>query len=345
MAIDLAGRHFLKELDFTAEEFRGLIDLAAELKAAKKSGTEVQRLRGRNIALIFEKTSTRTRCAFEVAAADQGASTTYLDPSGSQMGHKESVKDTARVLGRMFDGIEYRGDSQAAVEELAARGGVPVFNGLTDDWHPTQMLADVLTMTEHCEKPLDRIAFAYLGDARFNMGNSYLVTGALLGMDVRIVAPKSYWPDDKVVGEARRLAGASGATVTLTEDVAEGVRGADFVATDVWVSMGEPKEVWAERIEALAPYAVTMDVLRATGNADVKFLHCLPAFHDLGTAVGREVAAAHGLTELEVTDEVFESAHSVVFDEAENRMHTIKAVLVATLAGPAAGAAAPAEGN
>ncbi|WP_327272386.1 ornithine carbamoyltransferase [Streptomyces sp. NBC_01224] len=331
MAIDLAGRHFLKELDFTAEEFRGLIDLAAELKAAKKSGTEVQRLRGKNIALIFEKTSTRTRCAFEVAAADQGASTTYLDPSGSQLGHKESVKDTARVLGRMFDGIEYRGDSQAAVEELAAYGGVPVFNGLTDDWHPTQMLADVLTMAEHSEKPLERIAFAYLGDARFNMGNSYLVTGALLGMDVRIVAPKSYWPAEEIVTEARRLAEASGATVTLTEDIAEGVKGADFVATDVWVSMGEPKEVWGERIEALAPYAVTMDVLRATGNADVKFLHCLPAFHDLGTKVGREIEAAHGLTELEVTDEVFESTHSVVFDEAENRMHTIKAVLVATL--------------
>ncbi|AXE80772.1 ornithine carbamoyltransferase [Streptomyces atratus] len=332
MAIDLVGRHFLKELDFTAEEFRGLIDLAAELKAAKKSGTEVQRLRGKNIALIFEKTSTRTRCAFEVAAADQGASTTYLDPSGSQLGHKESVKDTARVLGRMFDGIEYRGDSQAAVEELAAYGGVPVFNGLTDDWHPTQMLADVLTMAEHSEKPLERIAFAYLGDARFNMGNSYLVTGALLGMDVRIVAPKSYWPAEEIVTEARRLAGVSGATVTLTEDIAEGVKGADFVATDVWVSMGEPKEVWGERIEALAPYAVTMDVLRATGNADVKFLHCLPAFHDLGTKVGREIEAAHALTELEVTDEVFESTHSVVFDEAENRMHTIKAVLVATLA-------------
>ncbi|MGW1653625.1 ornithine carbamoyltransferase [Streptomyces atratus] len=332
MAIDLVGRHFLKELDFTAEEFRGLIDLAAELKAAKKSGTEVQRLRGKNIALIFEKTSTRTRCAFEVAAADQGASTTYLDPSGSQLGHKESVKDTARVLGRMFDGIEYRGDSQAAVEELAAYGGVPVFNGLTDDWHPTQMLADVLTMAEHSEKPLERIAFAYLGDARFNMGNSYLVTGALLGMDVRIVAPKSYWPAEEIVAEARRLAGVSGATVTLTEDIAEGVKGADFVATDVWVSMGEPKEVWGERIEALAPYAVTMDVLRATGNADVKFLHCLPAFHDLGTKVGREIEAAHALTELEVTDEVFESTHSVVFDEAENRMHTIKAVLVATLA-------------
>ncbi|MFD7757155.1 ornithine carbamoyltransferase [Streptomyces sp. NPDC059757] len=333
MAIDLAGRHFLKELDFTAEEFRGLIDLAAELKAAKKSGTEVQRLRGRNIALIFEKTSTRTRCAFEVAAADQGASTTYLDPSGSQMGHKESVKDTARVLGRMFDGIEYRGDSQATVEELAAYGGVPVFNGLTDDWHPTQMLADVLTMTEQSDKPLERIAFAYLGDARFNMGNSYLVTGALLGMDVRIVAPKAYWPAEEIVAQARRLAESSGATVTLTEGIAEGVGGADFVATDVWVSMGEPKEVWDERIAALAPYAVTMDVLKATGNADVKFLHCLPAFHDLGTKVGREIHDSHGLAELEVTDEVFESAHSVVFDEAENRMHTIKAVLVATLAG------------
>ncbi|MGW0940258.1 ornithine carbamoyltransferase [Streptomyces sp. NPDC002666] len=332
MAIDLAGRHFLKELDFTAEEFRGLIALAAELKAAKKAGTEVQRLRGRNIALIFEKTSTRTRCAFEVAAADQGASTTYLDPSGSQVGHKESVKDTARVLGRMFDGIEYRGDSQEAVEELAAHGGVPVFNGLTDDWHPTQMLADVLTMTEHSDKPLERIAFAYLGDARFNMGNSYLVTGALLGMDVRIVAPKAYWPAEAVVAQARELAAASGATVTLTEDVAEGVRGADFVATDVWVSMGEPKEVWDERITALAPYAVTMDVLRASGNDGVKFLHCLPAFHDLGTKVGREIHARHGLTELEVSDEVFESAHSVVFDEAENRMHTIKAVLVATMA-------------
>ncbi|WP_406455925.1 ornithine carbamoyltransferase [Streptomyces sp. NBC_00876] len=332
MAIDLAGRHFLKELDFTAEEFRGLIDLAAELKAAKKSGSEVQRLRGRNIALIFEKTSTRTRCAFEVAAADQGASTTYLDPSGSQMGHKESVRDTARVLGRMFDGIEYRGDSQEAVEELAAYGGVPVFNGLTDDWHPTQMLADVLTMTEHSEKPVERIAFAYLGDARFNMGNSYLVTGALLGMDVRIVAPKAYWPAEAVVAQAHRLAEASGATVTLTEDVAEGVRGADFVATDVWVSMGEPKEVWDERIAALVPYAVTMDVLRATGNDGVKFLHCLPAYHDLGTKVAREIHARHGLTELEVSDEVFESAHSVVFDEAENRMHTIKAVLVATMA-------------
>ncbi|MEU3417436.1 ornithine carbamoyltransferase [Streptomyces murinus] len=327
----LAGRHFLKELDFTEEEFRGLIELAAELKAAKRAGTEVQHLRGRNIALIFEKTSTRTRCAFEVAAADQGARTTYLDPSGSQIGHKESVEDTARVLGRMFDGIEYRGDSQAKVEELAARAGVPVFNGLTDDWHPTQMLADVLTMTEHSAKPLPEIAFAYLGDARFNMGNSYLVTGALLGMDVRIVAPEQYWPAPGIVARARELAKTSGAVITLTEDIAEGVRGADFVATDVWVSMGEPKEVWAERIKALAPYAVTMDVLRATGNPDVRFLHCLPAFHDLGTKVGQEIHEAYGLTSLEVTDEVFESAYSVVFDEAENRLHTIKAVLVATL--------------
>ncbi|MFI6645225.1 ornithine carbamoyltransferase [Streptomyces sp. NPDC050504] len=331
MAIDLVGRHFLKELDFTAEEFLGLVELAAELKAAKKQGAEVQRLRGRNIALIFQKTSTRTRCAFEVAAADQGASTTYLDPSGSQMGHKESVRDTARVLGRMFDAIEFRGDSQEAVEALAEHGGVPVYNGLTDDWHPTQMLADVLTMTEHTDKPVHGTAFAYLGDARFNMGNSYLVTGALLGMDVRIVAPKSYWPADGVVALAREAAAASGARITLTESIEEGVAGADFVATDVWVSMGEPKEVWAERIKALGPYAVTMDVLRATGNPDVKFLHCLPAFHDLGTKVGREIHADHGLTELEVTDEVFESEHSVVFDEAENRMHTIKAVMVATL--------------
>ncbi len=327
----LAGRHFLKEADFTAEEFRGLLELAAELKAAKRTGTETPYLRGKNIALIFEKTSTRTRCAFEVAAADQGASTTYLDPSGSQMGHKESVKDTARVLGRMYDGIEYRGDSQAKVEELAAYAGVPVFNGLTDDWHPTQMLADVLTMSEHSDKRLTDIAFAYLGDARFNMGNSYLVTAALLGMDVRIVAPKTYWPAQEVIDRARELAAVSGARITLTEEIAEGVAGADFVATDVWVSMGEPKEVWGERIAALAPYAVTMGVLRATGNPDVGFLHCLPAFHDLGTAVGRDVYEAHGLESLEVTDEVFESAHSLVFDEAENRMHTIKAVLVATL--------------
>lgn len=328
----LAGRHFLKELDFTEQEFLGLVELAAELKAAKKAGTETRYLNGKNIALIFEKTSTRTRCAFEVAAADQGASTTYLDPSGSQIGHKESVRDTARVLGRMYDGIEYRGDSQRKVEELAAYAGVPVYNGLTDDWHPTQMLADVLTMTEHTAKPVREIVFAYLGDARFNMGNSYLITGALLGMDVRIVAPKAYWPAQDVVERARALAVDSGARITLTESLEEGVRGADFVATDVWVSMGEPKDVWDERIAALSPYAVTTDVLRATGNADVKFLHCLPAFHDLGTKVGQEIFETHGLESLEVTDEVFESVHSVVFDEAENRLHTIKAVLVATLA-------------
>ncbi|MBY8338910.1 ornithine carbamoyltransferase [Streptomyces spinosirectus] len=327
----LAGRHFLKELDFTQEEFLALIELAAELKAAKKAGTETRHLSGKNIALVFEKTSTRTRCAFEVAAADQGASTTYLDPSGSQIGHKESVKDTARVLGRMYDAIEYRGHGQGVVEELAAHAGVPVYNGLTDEWHPTQMLADVLTMTEHTDKPLTATAFAYLGDARYNMGNSYLVTGALLGMDVRIVAPRLLWPDETIVEVAQRLAAASGARITLTEDVKEGVRGADFIATDVWVSMGEPKEVWDERIALLGPYAVTMDVLRATGNPDVRFLHCLPAFHDLGTDVGREIHQRHGLTELEVTDEVFESEYSVVFDEAENRMHTIKAVLVATL--------------
>ncbi|SCK47319.1 ornithine carbamoyltransferase [Streptomyces sp. WMMB 714] len=332
MATDLTGRHFLKELDFRPEEFRFLIDLAAELKVAKKAGAEQQRLRGRTIALVFEKTSTRTRCAFEVAAADQGAGTTYLDPAGSQLGHKESARDTARVLGRMYDGIEYRGSGQAVVEELAAYAGVPVYNGLTDDWHPTQMLADVLTMTEHCAKPLDETAFAYLGDARNNMGNSYLVTGALLGMDVRIAAPRGLWPEEAVVREARALAERTGARITLTESVEEGVGGADFVATDVWVSMGEPKEVWDERIALLRPYAVTMDVLRATGNADVKFLHCLPAFHDLGTSVGREIHARHGLDSLEVTDEVFESAHSVVFDQAENRMHTIKAVLVGTLA-------------
>ncbi|MEV5977772.1 ornithine carbamoyltransferase [Streptomyces sp. NPDC052114] len=332
MAPVLTGRHFLKELDFTTEEFRGLLALAAELKAAKKAGTEIQRLRGRNIALIFEKNSTRTRCSFEVAAADQGAATTYIDPSGSHIGKKESAKDTARVLGRMFDAIQFRGDAQDTVETLAAHAGVPVYNGLTDDWHPTQMLADVLTMTEHSGKPLTRIAYAYLGDARFNMGNSYLITGALLGMDVRIVAPKAYWPAEETVARAHEIARSSGARIALTESVEEGVRGADFVATDVWVSMGEPQEVWDERIAALAPYAVTMDVLRATGNADVKFLHCLPAFHDLGTKVARELHERHGMTSLEVTDEVFESAHSVVFDEAENRMHTIKAVLVATLA-------------
>ncbi|ARQ68064.1 ornithine carbamoyltransferase [Streptomyces marincola] len=332
MATDLSGRHLLKELDLTPAEFRSLVDLAADLKAAKRSGTETRALNGKHIALVFEKASTRTRCAFEVAAADQGAATTVLDPSGSHIGHKESVPDTARVLGRMFDAIQFRGSAQRTVEELAAHAGVPVYNGLTDEWHPTQMLADVLTMTEHCAKPLAGTAFAYLGDARSNMGNSYLVTGALLGMDVRIVAPSALWPDAAVRAEAERLAEETGARLTLTEDVAEGVHGADFVATDVWVSLGEPKEVWDERIALLRPYAVTADVLRATGNDEVRFLHCLPAFHDLGTAVGREIHARHGLDSLEVTDEVFESPRSVVFDQAENRLHTIKALLVATLA-------------
>ncbi len=331
MATELSGRHLLKELDLTPEEFRSLIALAAELKAARRSGSETRALTGKHIALVFEKSSTRTRCAFEVAAADQGAATTCLDPSGSHIGHKESARDTARVLGRMFDAIQYRGSAQRTVEELAAHAGVPVYNGLTDEWHPTQMLADVLTMTEHAPGPLERTAFAYLGDARNNMGNSYLVTGALLGMDVRIAAPAPLWPDAAVQAEARRLAGDTGARITLTEDVAEGVHGADFVATDVWVSLGEPKEVWDERIPLLRPYAVTGDVLRATGNPDVKFLHCLPAFHDLGTEIGREIHARYGLDSLEVTDEVFESERSVVFDQAENRLHTIKALLVATL--------------
>ncbi|MFF7592764.1 ornithine carbamoyltransferase [Kitasatospora purpeofusca] len=331
MAYNLRNRHFLKELDFTPQEFRFLVDLAATLKAAKYAGTEQPRLRGKNIALIFEKTSTRTRCAFEVAAHDQGATTTYLDPAGSQIGHKESIKDTARVLGRMFDGIEYRGHGQAIVEELAAYAGVPVWNGLTDEWHPTQMLADVLTVTEHTAKPLNEVTLAYLGDARSNMGNSLLVTGALLGMDIRIVAPRALWPDEEVRKAAESLAGDTGARITLTEDVAEGVAGADFLYTDVWVSMGEPKEVWAERIALLRPYQVSMETVRATGNPRVKFLHCLPAFHDLGTVLGRQLFEETGMAELECTDELFESAHSVVFDQAENRLHTIKAVLVATL--------------
>ncbi|MFF2038814.1 ornithine carbamoyltransferase [Kitasatospora sp. NPDC058170] len=331
MAFNLRNRHFLKELDFTPQEFRFLVDLAAELKAAKYAGTEQPRLRGKNIALIFEKTSTRTRCAFEVAAHDQGAATTYLDPSGSQIGHKESIKDTARVLGRMFDGIEYRGHGQEVVEELAAYAGVPVWNGLTEEWHPTQLLADVLTIKEHTAKPLDEVTLVYLGDARFNMGNSLLVTGALLGMDVRIVAPRSLWPAEEVRKAAEALAGTTGARITLTEDVDEGVAGADFLYTDVWVSMGEPKEVWAERIALLRPYQVSMDTVRATGNPAVRFLHCLPAFHDLGTVVGRQMHELTGMTELECTDELFESEHSIVFDQAENRLHTIKAVLVATL--------------
>ncbi|NUR16165.1 MAG: ornithine carbamoyltransferase, partial [Dermatophilaceae bacterium] len=303
----LHRRNLLKEIDLTPDEFRALLDLAAELKAAKREGREQRRLTGKNVALVFEKTSTRTRCAFEVAAADQGASTTYLEPSGSQIGHKESARDTARVLGRFYDGIQYRGAGHDVVETLGAFAGVPVWNGLTDDWHPTQSLCDALTMREHAAKPDEQIAYAYVGDARFNMGNSLLVTGAILGMDVRIVAPRSLWPSDDVVAIARRYAVESGARVTLTEDVAEGVRGVDFVHTDVWVSMGEAKEVWAERIQLLTPYQVNAELLAATGNPRVKFMHCLPAFHDLETKVGQDVHEQFGLKELEVTDDVFES--------------------------------------
>ncbi|GAA4041870.1 ornithine carbamoyltransferase [Nonomuraea soli] len=332
MAFNLKGRSFLKELDFTPQEFGFLLKLSADLKAAKYAGVERQRLKGKNVALIFEKSSTRTRCAFEVAAHDQGAHVTYLDPSGSQMGHKESVRDTARVLGRMFDGIEYRGSAQANVEELAAYSGVPVWNGLTDEWHPTQMLADMLTMQEHSDKPLSEISFAYLGDARNNMGNSLLVTGAMFGMDVRLVAPKSLWPDSKmVVKPAKDLAKQTGATVTITDDVAKGVKGVDFLYTDVWVSMGEPKEVWDERIKLLKPYQINDKVVKATGNQNVKFMHCLPAFHNRGTKVGEDIYEKTGLDALEVTESVFESPRSIVFDEAENRMHTIKAIMVATL--------------
>jgi ornithine carbamoyltransferase len=330
----LRHRTVLKESDLSPDEYRALLDLAAELKVAKRERREERRLSGKNIALVFEKTSTRTRCAFEVAAADQGASTTYLDQVGSQLGHKESVKDTARVLGRLYDGIEYRGFGHDVVEELAAWAGVPVWNGLTDDWHPTQSLCDALTMREHAGKPDAEIAFAFVGDARFNMGNSLLTMGAMLGMDVRIVAPRSLWPVDAVVAQAKRYAAESGSRVTLTEDVAQGVRGVDFVHTDVWVSMGEPKDVWGERIELLAPYQVNAELLALTGGAGARFMHCLPAYHDLGTKVGREVHERFGRKELEVTDDVFESAASIVFDQAENRMHTIKALLVATLAEP-----------
>ncbi|AQP48759.1 ornithine carbamoyltransferase [Tessaracoccus aquimaris] len=331
--MNLHGRSFLKELDFTPDEWRSLLDLSAELKAQRREGREDRRLVGKQVALLFEKTSTRTRCAFEVAMADQGGTTTYLDPSGSQIGHKESAADTARVLGRWYDGIEYRGTGQDIVETLAASAGVPVYNGLTDDWHPTQMLADQLTMLEHCDKPLNEIAFAFLGDARNNVGNSLLISGALMGMDVRMVAPASQHNAEEVVAQARRIAAETGARITVTDDVAEGVRGVDFVYTDVWVSLGEPKEVWAERIELLRPYQVNAELLAATGNPQVKFMHCLPAFHDLETSVGRDLKEQFGIEGVEVTDDVFESDASIVFDQAENRMHTIKAVLVATLAG------------
>ena len=331
--IDLRGKHFLRLADFSPEEITYLLDLAAELKAAKAEGREEQKLVGKEIALIFEKDSTRTRCAFEVAAYDQGAHVTFIGPGGSHMGHKETAKDTARVLGRMYDAIEYRGFGQETAEELAEFSGVPVYNGLTDEWHPTQILADFLTFREHSSKAANEVVFCYLGDARFNMADSYLVGGAKLGMDVRIASPKSLWPRDEVVDLARGVAEETGAQILITDDVNEAVRGADFLLTDVWVSMGEADEVWAERIELLKPYQVNAETMAATGNPDTKFMHCLPAFHNTDTEVGKEIFEKFGLESLEVTEEVFESPASVVFDEAENRLHTIKAVMVATLAG------------
>ncbi|MDH6546987.1 ornithine carbamoyltransferase [Streptomyces sp. SAI-117] len=331
MTVDLRGRSYLSELDFTAREIHRLLDLAARLKADRRAGTERARLTGRHLALIFEKTSTRTRCAFERAAADQGAATTYLGPGDTHIGVKESIADTARVLGRMFDAIEYRGSAHTLVTELAAHAGVPVYNGLTDAAHPTQSLCDVLTMREHSPKPLSDIAYCYLGDARNNMGNSLLAMGALLGMDVRIGAPPRLWPEAALLAHCRALAENSGARITVTEDVETAVRGADFLHTDVWVSMGEPAEAWGERIELLLPYQVNDKTLALTGNPGVRFMHCLPALHDCGTRLGRDVLHNYGLDALEVTDAVFSSPASLVFDQAENRLHTIKAVLVATL--------------
>ena len=334
MAVDLGRRSFLKLEDFTTEEIRYLLDLAAELKAEKAEGRERPRLAGRNIALIFEKPSTRTRCAFEVASFDQGGRVTYLGPnSGSQIGHKESIKDTARVLGSMYDGIQYRGFGQEIVEELDTYAGVPVWNGLTDEFHPTQVLADLLTMEEHSQRPLSEVSFCYLGDARNNMGNSLMVGGAKMGMDVRLAAPESCWPEADLVGRCREIFESTGGTLTLTESVEEGVQGVDFVHTDVWVSMGEPESKWVERIDLLKAYQVNSDVLAMTGDPPAKFLHCLPAFHDRDTRVGEEIFEKFGLDGMEVTDEVFESEHSIVFDQAQNRVHTIKAVMVATLGG------------
>ncbi|MEU5594804.1 ornithine carbamoyltransferase [Streptomyces sp. NPDC020298] len=331
MTVDLRGRSYLSELDFTAPEIHHLLDLAHDLKAARRAGTEQPQLRGKHIALVFEKTSTRTRCAFEVAAADQGARTTYLGPGDTHVGHKESIADTARILGRMFGAIEYRGSAQSIVTELATHAGVPVFNGLTDSAHPTQSLCDMLTMREHSTKLLTDVSYCYLGDARNNMGNSLLSMGALLGMDVRIAAPKALWPEPALVAACREVAGRSGARIILTEDVETAVRGADFLHTDVWVSMGEPADTWRERIELLLPYQVNDKTLALTGNPDVKFMHCLPSLHDHSTRLGQELFEAYGLNGLEVTDEVFSSPASIVFDQAENRLHTIKAVLVATL--------------
>lgn len=331
MAFNLRNRHFLKLLDFGPEEIGFLLDLSRDLKKAKYAGVEQKRLTGKNIALIFEKASTRTRCAFEAAALDQGAHVTYLGPSGSQMGAKESMKDTARVLGRMYDGIEYRGFGQEKVEELAAFAGVPVWNGLTTEYHPTQILADFLTMMEYTDKPLSQVSFAYLGDARNNMGNSLMIGAAKMGMDFRSVAPKSVHPGKDLVAEARKIAKETGAKITVTDDLAEGVKGCDFLYTDVWVSMGEADEVWKQRIELLTPYQVNEAAMKKTGNPAVKFLHCLPAFHNRETTVGEEMYQKFGIPSMEVTEDVFESPASIVWDQAENRLHTIKAVMVATL--------------
>jgi ornithine carbamoyltransferase len=332
MTVDLHGRHLLTLNDYSRDELVHLLNLASDLKAAKKEGREERRLEGIEIALIFEKDSTRTRCAFEVAAHDQGAHVTFIGPTGSHMGHKETVKDTARVLGRMYDAIEYRGFGEAVADELAAWAGVPVYNGLTDEWHPTQILADFMTFDEHLAAPLEDVRFCYLGDARFNMADTYLVGGAKLGMDVRIASPRALWPGQEIVEVAQREAMRTGASVTITEDVEAAVKGADVLLTDVWVSMGEPAEVWKERIELLLPYQVNAQTMALTENPNVRFMHCLPAFHNTDTAVGKELYEKYGLDALEVTDEVFESPASLVFQEAENRMHTIKAVLVATLA-------------
>ena len=331
MAINLKHRSFLKLLDFTAKEIRYLLDLSKKLKDDKKKGKEKKKLKGKNIVLIFEKTSTRTRCAFEVAAFDQGANVTHLGPTGSQIGHKESMKDTARVLGRMYDGIEYRGFGQKIVEELADFSGVPVWNGLTDEFHPTQVLADLLTMEEYSKKKLNKISYCYLGDARNNIGNSLMVGGAKMGMDVRLCAPKENWPEEALVKKCKEIAKETGAKITLTEKVEEGVKGVDFLYTDVWLSLGEPAEKWEERIRLMKPYQVNMNVIKLTGNPKVKFLHCLPAFHNRETKVGEEIFKKYGLDGMEVTEDVFESKHSIVFDQSENRLHTIKAVMVATL--------------
>lgn len=333
MAFNLKNRHFLTLRDFSPTEIAFLLKLSADLKTAKYAGTEVPKLEGKDIALIFEKNSTRTRVGFEVAAFDQGARVTYLGPTGTHIGHKESVKDTARVLGRVYDAIEYRGFGQSVVEELAQYAGVPVYNGLTNEFHPTQILADFLTMQEHVEKPLREVAYVFIGDAANNMGDSLLIGGAKMGMDVRLCAPQACWPNQAVQDEARALAAETGARITITDDVDTAVAGVDFVYTDVWVSMGEPKEKWAARIKLLMPYQVNAALMAKTGNPRARFMHCLPAFHNIETVVGKEIQETYGIDAMEVTEDVFESPASIVFDQAENRMHTIKAVLVATLGG------------